>query len=193
MSQSAARPKARSLCAWEILEARRVFGNGLRYEVIRIHEGAQWPCALHRLHAKLKGLPTKDVLNAITLGNHLYFPIHLPTTQLPVDNANFYLIPWLIHELTHVWQYQQMGWRYLFKALGVQARLGSKAYAFGGEAGLLEALLQGKSLADFNLEQQGDIAREYYRRLARGSDVSAYLPFVSRFQNYSQDNSIDYI
>ncbi len=45
----------------------------------------------------------------------------------------------------------------LIKALQAQLSQGAQAYDFGGEAGLVDAFQQGKKLADFNLEQQGDI------------------------------------
>lgn len=65
---------------------------------------------------------------------------------------------WLIHELTHAWQYQHIGIRYLFKAILGHIRLGPKVYEYGGEKGLREAVADGVEFTSFNPEQQGDIA-----------------------------------
>ena len=44
-------------------------------------------------------------------------------------------------------------------ALKAQFSHGAQAYDFGGEDGLEDAFQEGGQLAEFNLEQQGDIAR----------------------------------
>jgi hypothetical protein len=175
-------PTKRGLYAWEIQEARRVFGDHLRYEQIHIHENNSWPNLPPRIMATLRRLPTQDIVNAITLGNHLYFPIQLLKEPVPYNHIEFYKLPWLMHELTHAWQYQHMGWSYLAKAINVQIRLGAKAYDFGGLDGLTNSFNQGLHIKDFNLEQQGDIARSYYERLTRNTDVSAWLPFIKEIQ-----------
>jgi hypothetical protein len=45
---SASEPKkrVRPLYAWEVEQARVVFGDQLRYDQIRIHEGVGWPDAI---------------------------------------------------------------------------------------------------------------------------------------------------
>lgn len=73
---------------------RRVFKDTLNYYVIRIIEG----------HSGLFGLNDRP----FTLGNTLY----MKTNSFPVDL--------LIHETTHVWQYQQLGPRYTSDAVGAQ-------------------------------------------------------------------------
>lgn len=175
-------PSVRPLYAWEIQEARRVFGNQMRFEAIRVHECSSFPNDIDRLGSKLKRIPYTERNNAVTLGNHLYFPVKLLEALVPASHPEFYKMGWLIHELTHAWQYQQLGWRYLGMALQAQFRYGAKAYDFGGEEGLLKAFQEGSTLKSFNLEQQSDIARTYYETLVRGKDVSAWLPFVTELQ-----------
>ncbi|MBN1149518.1 MAG: hypothetical protein JXA78_19815 [Anaerolineales bacterium] len=175
-------PSVRALYAWEIQEARRVFGVGLAYERVRIHECTAWPNTINRIGARLKGMQYSGAPNAITLGNHCYFPVKLLDAPVPVEHPGHSLLPWLMHELTHAWQFQKMGWRYLGMALSAQMRYGAKAYDFGGEQGLLSAARAGKKLADFNLEQQGDIASTYYARLSRGQDVSAWQTYILQIQ-----------
>jgi hypothetical protein len=172
----------RSLYAWEIQEARRVFCNQLKYDPIRIHENVDWPNFINRMGSFLNHIPYTGVANAITLGNHLYFPEKLLETPAPVDHPDYFKMGWLIHELTHAWQYQRLGWSYLSMALQTQLRSGPSAYDFGGEEGLFQRFTQGWKLSNFNLEQQGDICRTYYECLARGKDTSVWLPFITEVQ-----------
>lgn len=174
----------RPLSAWEIQEARRIFGNRVNYDLVRVHENAAWPNIPYRISLKLRRLPYKDENNAITLGNHLYFPVQLPKEPVIPGDPDFYKLPWLFHELTHAWQYQRLGWSYLVSALTSQIRLGPKAYNFGGEDGLVASFHLGQRLTDFNLEQQADIVSSYYTRLVQNSEVSAWLPFIKEIQEW---------
>ncbi len=171
----------RPLYAWEILEAQRVFGHHIAYHRIRIHECVAFPDTIKQIGLKLQGAPASEEHTAITLGNHIYFPIRLPDQPLEPSDPKQYLFAWLIHELTHVWQYQSMGWRYLPIALKLQIRYGAHAYDYGDESGLLMHLGKGWKFTDFNLEQQGDIARAYYQRLVQRKDLYAWSPYIEPF------------
>lgn len=172
----------RRLFSWEIQEARRVFGEDIDYNRVWIHEHAWLPIGLERMVRLLRGNRTPGEPNALTLGNHCLFPERLLSYPVEPSSQEHYKIAWLIHELTHVWQFQRFGWRYLFEALDLQLRQGITAYYYGGAAGLLKAIAGGKNLADFNLEQQGEISRAYYNRLVRGYDVSAWQPFIDEMK-----------
>ena len=155
------RPSIRPLYAWEIQAAQQVFGNRLAYHRVRIHECIAWPDIIKQIGLRMQGAPASKEHNAITLGNHIYFPIRLPSQPLQPSDPEQVLFAWLVHELTHVWQYQSMGWRYLALALNLQIVHGAHAYDYGEEQGLLTHLQKGWRFEDFNLEQQGDIARAY--------------------------------
>jgi len=97
----------------------------------------------------------------------------------------------LIHELTHAWQYQHVGWTYLVRALAAQFRYGTAAYDFGGEANLVKCRQNHWTITKFNPEQQGDIARCYYDCLRstnaidepnKQNALSAYKPYISDIQ-----------
>lgn len=168
----------RTLSHHEIAEAQLVFLGRLDTDPVRIIEGVRWTNTLSRIHAWLRGVePPSD--NAVTLGNCIYFPRPLETGE---GTQAFSLtdMGWLMHELTHVWQYQHDGIIYLFQALHVQLRFGKKAYAYGGSDGLRQALKTGKSLKDFNREQQADIVRHYYLRLRQDRETDAWMPFVQQ-------------
>ena len=175
-------PSIRPLYAWEIQAAQRVFGNRIAYHRVRIHECVAWPDIIKQIGLKLQGSPPTKEHNAVTLGNHIYFPIRLPSRPLENNDSKQVLFAWLIHELTHVWQYQSMGWRYLVLALQLQLMHGSHAYDYGDEPGLLAQQERGWKFEDFNLEQQGDITRAYYLRLIQQGDVRAWSPYLERFQ-----------
>jgi hypothetical protein len=170
----------RPLHPYEIQEARIVFADAIRYERVRIAENASWPNRLASISARLMRNPPPSGDIAIALAYRLSFPIEIQT-NLPDD-----YIPhtaWLIHELTHVWQYERFGAVTLFRSIRAHFRHGPKAYDYGGEAGLRALVTSGGGLMDLNPEQQGDVARDYYRRLKRGQDRAAWLPFVMEFQN----------
>ncbi len=176
---------ARRLTAYEIGEARKVFGDRLDYDEVKIFEGAGLPNFIDDIGRFLKKMPKRaiEVKNAITLGNNCFFGRELktdliinPETQL--DGGQMIEMSWLIHELTHAWQYQTLGWDYLFAALDAQRKLGEKVYEFGGADGLKKRRKENAALKDFNMEQQGHIVQKYYEALKNGADGSAYEPFV---------------
>lgn len=65
-----------------------------------------------------------------------------------------------IHELMHIWQYQQYGAIYMVRALLAQHT--DCGYDYGGVAALKRRRKNGEGLVDFNLEQQGDIISDYF-------------------------------
>jgi hypothetical protein len=174
----------RRLTQTETDEADIVFGESLAYDKIWIYEGTSLPNWIGRIGSIIsKEEPPSN--NAITLGNRLYFPVILRTEFSEISNLRLTDIGWLIHELTHAWQFQHIGIRYLFDAIRVQIALGSEAYDFGSKNGLEDALLAGRGFLDFNPEQQGDITREYYFRFKKGEDISLWEPFIQEIQNIS--------
>ena len=145
----------RTLYDWEVEEFTPLFGNTLQYQLIRIHECTPWPDTIDRLGRKLKGMPppSANSHNAMTLGNHCYFPVQLPEILVPMNHPNNYKLDWLVHELTHCWQFQHFGWKYLVKALRAQFRDKENAYEYGGAEGLLKSRQNDIRFKQFNPEQ----------------------------------------
>lgn len=154
----------RPLYPWEVNQAWSVFGDALRYDRVRIHEYAKWPDSIDNIGRQLKGINPRapEGHNAITLGYHCYFPVGLPINQPESDDPNFICTGWLIHELTHCWQYQLKGILYIYYALQAQFKQGENAYDFGGAPNLVVKRQNGWKIFDFNMEQQGNIAREFF-------------------------------
>ena len=67
----------------------------------------------------------------------------------------------LLHELTHVWQYEKIGAVYIPRAL--RAQTSQMGYNYGGVHQLRQAKESQASIFAFNLEQQGDIVADYYK------------------------------
>lgn len=174
----------RPLRDWEIAEARLVFQDTLNYQAVRVHEGAAWTDRANQLGMWLKRIPPPPIYtpNAITIGNHCYFPVRLPETLASWDQLS-YSFGWVIHELMHAWQFQHFGWGYLYRALTAQFRLGARAYDFGNAAGLMAAIAAGKDFTAFNPEQQGAIAQTFYDYQRERWDVTAWTPFVNEIQS----------
>jgi hypothetical protein len=149
----------RPLTSEEVTEAKLAFGPGLDYGSIRITEDPI--------------LGSMQI--ARTLPSRIYFP---PGAS---KSANY--TPWLIHELTHSWQYQhgvsvaQTGTTAFLCYAGVQT------YDYGKQPGLTAAAAAGRRFTSFNTEQQGDIVRDYYRALKAGTSTAAWSPFLPEIQS----------
>ena len=121
----------RPLTEWEITQLKRVFRDTLNYYVIRLIES----------HSGLFGLNPR----AFTLGNTIY-----------MKRKNFG-IDLLVHETTHVWQYQQTGNRYASDALAAQWFV-SNAYSWQKEVDE-----RGKTdWRDFNNEAQAAFLQDVW-------------------------------
>ena len=170
----------RGMYPWEIEEFMPIFGNTLTYDRVRIFECTSWPDAIDRLGRKLKRMPPpkENEHNAVTLGNKCYFPVRLPEGLVPHGAPDSYKIDWLVHELTHVWQYQHQSWLYLWRAIVAQLRDKDQAYDYGGEDGLIKSRKKSKNFKQFNPEQQGNIVQAYYVRKRAGQDVSSWQPYI---------------
>ncbi|MEM1215165.1 MAG: hypothetical protein AAGJ82_05750 [Bacteroidota bacterium] len=124
----------RPLHTEEIALLRPIFGNSIDYRRVRIDERA-----------------------------------FLGPPQWHICYVSFYTInAWrpmgpdlLIHEVVHVWQFQQLGSVYIPRAL--QAQRSAMGYNYGGAPALVNHVRAGGQLTDFNLEQQADIVADYWR------------------------------
>jgi hypothetical protein len=156
----------RDLTLAEIQVSRAVLADKIDYQKVKIFEGNNLPNFLDDIGRLIKDMPKRELTlrNAITLGNCCFMGKKLNNT-LVQDMS------WLIHELTHVWQYQSSGWEYLWKAWEAQKELKGDAYDYGGEGGLSRQWGLGTRFHDFNPEQQGQIVQDYYERLKKNEEL----------------------
>lgn len=153
----------RSLYDWEIEMAKFVFGDAINYRRVRIDEMA------------FLGPRQKKFC---------YVSFYIINSWGPMQNSL------LIHELIHVWQYEQIGAVYMPRA--IRAQFSPSGYNYGGVRNLRSFINSGKGILDFNLEQQGDIVSDYYRikagyqpRWGQGSrkDLEVYEYFISQIRS----------
>ncbi|NER49592.1 MAG: S8 family serine peptidase [Symploca sp. SIO1A3] len=114
--------------------ARSVFGNAINYDLVRVDE--------------------KALLGPSWTGR-AYVSFNTINSWGPLDDDTF------IHEMTHVWQYQQDGAIYMAEAIHAQEY--GAGYNYGGLTALQARKDAGLGLTSFNREQQGDILHDYYR------------------------------
>lgn len=80
------------------------------------------------------------------------------TLNLP-DETSLAIV---VHELTHVCQFEQVGTKYMWQALKAQLEQGAEAYQYGGPDGLVTDQGVNKRFSDYNREQQAQIAQDYF-------------------------------
>lgn len=146
----------------EIAKIASVLGpDALRFGDVRVAEGG-----LFDLIFKYNGnlaFATWHTINLPRTGRHT-------RTNLPI----------VVHELTHVYQYERVGSRYLGEAIYVLIKTKRDCYNYGGVEGLQSACADGRRFSDFNREQQAKITQDYFDLHEKGSDVTAYEPFLAQ-------------
>lgn len=88
----------------------------------------------------------------------------------------------LVHELTHVYQYEVVGTRYMSEAIAVLVRSQRDCYNYDGDSGLASAQGEGKQLHHFNREQQAQIAQDYFVLQQAGKDTSSYHFYIEQLR-----------
>lgn len=136
--------------------AHQVFGDALDTSFLRLGEGGL--------------LGSFGV--ARTLPRLVTFPKGVLTT--PQNQARYER--WLVHELTHAFQYQHGRSVLSLLPTAVAGFFVKGLYDYGGVEGL-----RGKAFTDFNSEQQANIVADYYylSTYEPGRDLSAYEPHIS--------------
>lgn len=92
----------------------------------------------------------------------------------------------VIHELVHVCQFERLGSVYIWQALRAQRTTG---YRYGGWQRLKQDWNNGRHFRNYNREQQGQIAQDYYSkviekgRLAEDPIRQAFEPFINELRD----------
>jgi hypothetical protein len=113
---------------------------------------------------------------AYTMGNKILVP-----ASTIIDT------PTLVHEMTHVWQYQTRGTRYISDSVMHQLTQGNRAYEVN--------IVAGRSIYDYNAEQQAVIVEYYYRDSPPGfranADVQSMIDEVRRARPLSPSDIVN--
>jgi hypothetical protein len=137
----------RALTAGEIAMASLLFRDAIDYRRVRIHSR--------------RYMPFQPKNCAMTPNGHLYFHASCfldDYAQASVTNQH-----WFMHEMVHVWQHQ----------LGYPVRLRG-AVRIGLSYNY--QLAMDKTLADFNMEAQGDLLADYFVLKHLGSAAAMRQP-----------------
>ncbi len=149
--------KTRPLTEREILLGKSIFKDQINYWRVRIDEGAY-----------------------IGKRQHIFY-----VSIYTINGWGKMSDPLFLHELTHVWQYEQMGSVYIPRAL--RAQFTQMGYNYGGLSALQQAKTKQEGLNAFNLEQQADIIADYHRLSVGGcprwgeatkDDLNLYFHFL---------------
>jgi len=142
----------------------RVLGeDGLRYNEVRVAEGGIFNL-IFRINGNL-AFATWRTINLPNKGQH--------------TRAN---LPIVAHELTHVYQYERIGSRYLGEAIYMLIKTKRDCYDYGGPAGLAYACLTGVRFADYNREQQAMIVQDYVALQSHLRAEADYEPFIAELR-----------
>ncbi|WP_440217252.1 PAAR domain-containing protein [Chromobacterium piscinae] len=143
----------RPMTAGEIAMSRTVFKDAIDYSKVKIHKGG------------LFGQPDRSN-NAMTPKGEIHFPSPDFLPDFSTASVEKEVKVWFIHEMGHVWQYQ-MGYSVVWGGIKLGARGGysddgvrgkpSPAYRYN-----LNGEDKGKTLSDFNMEQQAELISHYY-------------------------------
>jgi hypothetical protein len=151
----------------EISIISSLLGPGkMRYQDVRVAEGG-----LQELIFRLNG----------NLAYTTWRTIHFPRSDSSAAHSRANLAI-LVHELTHVYQYEQVGSRYLGEAIHKLLVTKRKCYDYGHVQGLEEATACGRKYDEFNREQQAQIVQDFFVRQRKGADVTAYRPFMAQLR-----------
>ncbi|MCP4356481.1 MAG: DUF4157 domain-containing protein [Chloroflexi bacterium] len=109
-----------------------------------------------------------------------WYTVNLPRHGRPAHTRQNKAL--LMHELTHVYQYEIIGTRYMTEAIIMLVKTKRGCYDYGGLSGLQKAMQKDWNYSDFNREQQAQIAQDYFARREKGEDVRPYQPFIAQMQ-----------
>ncbi len=134
------KPETRALTPSEIKLAKSVFGNSINYRLVRLDEAAKtvdWA-------QQIKGFNTPRPFTTF----------HTINSWGSLKNET------LIHELTHIWQYEHGGAKYIPEALAVNGT--RSGYDYKGVSNLRKLKAAGKGMSSFDPEKQAKIVEEYF-------------------------------
>ena len=157
--------KTTPLSGEEIGIISRILGpQAMRYGDVRVVEGGLFDL-IFRLNGNL-AFATWHSINLPRTGRHTR------------ENRGI-----VVHELTHVYQYERVGTRYLGEAIYMLIKTKRDCYNYGGTQGLIGACAIGRHYRHYNREQQAMITQDYYNRSEQGMAVDSYEPFIAQVRS----------
>jgi hypothetical protein len=161
----------RPLTRGEIELAKKLFGNSMNYEDVRIQNGKEtigWQVSSY-IGNKCGAKDT--CCRAQTISSTMYMPTDQYRDDYSKGNEEDRSL--FVHEMTHVWQFQNL-----------QVRAGAKTIEDVFKAGCYDDVYKykidpKKDLGEYNVEQQACIMERYYWYLQReGTPIEAPKPMT---------------
>lgn len=152
MIQHIANWKIRRLTPEEKALGQNIFSDTINFDLIKINSQSRWA--------------TKKFAIA-------YVSFNIINYKNKIRKETF------IHELMHVWQYQNYGSIYIARA--IKAQMSKEGYDYGGFENLYQGMLCGKRLLEFNFEQQADIIEDYYKLTQANDHASDMILSIYRY------------
>ena len=143
--------EARGLTHGEITMAQQIFGRSIDYSRVKVHKQEYLPFGV------------QDDETAMTPNGEMYFNPTSFKEDYSLGNDDYK--QWFMHEMVHVWQHQ-LGYPVTFKGLlltiGGGYNRDNQRATYDYDA-VKDA---GKTLSDFNMEQQGKLIADYFATTA---------------------------
>ena len=134
----------RTLSSSEVKAAKSVFGYSINLDFVRVDEKAViGPAFSHRAY----------------------------TSFHTINSWGTETMDVMMHELTHVWQFENAGAIYMPQA--IHAQVWGGGYNYGGVSGLMLRQNSGLGFLSFNREQQAQIVQDFFQLRQNGSVAAA--------------------
>ncbi|KGM56974.1 hypothetical protein N799_12260 [Lysobacter arseniciresistens ZS79] len=153
----ATKAEDRGLTSGEVAMLRQVFGSSVDYSAVKLHNHGYW---------MLFGFQPDDTATAPN--GEIYLPAELFKADFSLEMDVHKRL--LVHEMTHVWQYQ-LG----YPVKRVRAPRPRMSYAY--------TLAVGRKLRDYNMEAQGNILADYFLVKFRNAQNEVYEARYARYPN----------
>jgi nucleotide-binding universal stress UspA family protein len=156
---------SRPLTPGEIALAKRIFGDSLNYDDVRIQNGKDSPLWKASAYLGEKCGAQNICCRAQTFGSTIFMPqdqYHDDYSRGDDSDRSLF-----VHEITHAWQFQNMQVVAGVRTVVDAVNLGSYDAVYGYK------LDPKKDLGDYNVEQQACIMEAYHEYLERGGKPPA--------------------
>jgi hypothetical protein len=152
---------SRELTTGETELARQVFGDSIDYAAVRIHDRAY--------------VPFQPKSSGMTPRGELYMR---DCYSADYSQGNIYDSALFIHEMTHVWQYQNKILDPIAEAFKLQLK-----HKFNYAAAYEFTLDKNKDLTNYGMEQQAAIIEQYFMLKGTQADVKLHEDVLKKFLN----------
>ncbi len=116
--------------------------------------------------------------SAVTFGNTIVFSKKSFRNDFSETQTSSAL---LIHEICHVWQYQNLNY-WWFKAMLEHLKFGKKVYHYN--------ISDFEKLSNFRFEQQGEIMADYYRHIKAGNAAKSANYHQIIYNSYRTEKTV---